>query len=236
MGMSLDGIRGLSPVSLARQAFGAGLALDEYANHFWSNSGIPGLAVIEPERSSEVGEDARDRRERRWQKKFRGSRRSNKVVFLEHGSTIQPISLPLKDAQFIEQQKWGVQQAARVFRVPMSLIAGESVDSSLTYRTVEGDAIHFLTHSVQPWLVRIEQALMRHKDVFPRRSLFAAFRTEALLRSDIKTRSEADHRATGGRAWKKPSEVRQSWGLSPDTSLDNLPPSSAPPVGAGGGA
>jgi HK97 family phage portal protein len=233
MGMSIDGLRGLSPIQLAKQAFGAGLALDEYANHFWSNSALPSLAVIGPE-NEQLVEDARDRRERKWQRKFRGSRRSNKVVFLEHGTTLQPISVPLADAQFIEQQKWGVQQAARVFRVPMSLIAGESVDSSLTYRTVESDAIHFLTHSVQPWLVRIEQSLHRHSDIFPRRSLYSQFDVEELLRSDIKTRAYATSLAVGGKPWAKPSEVRPGWGYSADTSLDDAPAGALPAAGGEG--
>jgi HK97 family phage portal protein len=231
LGMTIDGVRGLSPIAVAREAFGAGLALDEYANRFWSNSGIPALAVITPENTDLAGNAAR-LRERQWRKKFGGSRRSNKVAFLEHGTTIETISMPLRDAQFVEQQKWQVQQAARVFRVPMSLIAGDNVDSSLTYRTVESDAIHFLTHSVQPWLVRIEQALKRHPDIYTRRALFSKFDADELLRSDLKTRAEADFRSTGGRGWKKPSEVRPDYGLPSDTSLDDLAPGPELPVAA----
>lgn len=230
MGFTLDGLRGASPIQLAREAIGAGLALDEYANRFWANGGILS-GVFSTDKQLE--EDVADRLEKRLMRKYRGPRNSGRFAVLEEGLKYQAISMKMSDAQFVEQQKWSLQQAARVIGVPLSLVGADVADSSLTYRTVEGDNLHYLMHYVNPDLVRIEQAFDADEDLFPDNRKFSEFDVRKLLRTNALEQAKVFAIETGGRAYRHPTEIRKAQGLGPDPgpqgSLDEAPPTERPP-------
>lgn len=211
-GLSLDGLIGLSPIALARTAIGRGLAADAFAGGFFRHSAIP-RGVVKVEKT--LSDDAAERLSERWHALY-GGRNQGRVAVLEEGTTFEPITMPLEDAQFVEQEKLGVQKIARIFGVPAAMIGGERGDS-LTYSTVEGDAINFERYSLRPWMTRLEQALARDRDLFPgdSRSLYPEFIADALLRADTKTRYESY--AIGldpVKGWMRRDEVR---------ALENLP-------------
>ena len=88
--------------------------------------------------------------------------------------------------------------------------------------------MHFVTHSIRPWLVAIEDELNRDADLFPTNRLFCEFLVEELLRADTKSRAETWHIALDPiSGWMKPSEVRQRENLPVDSSFDLPRP---PPV------
>jgi len=212
-GMSLDGLVGLSPIALARLAIGRGLAADDFAAGFYRNSAVP-RGVLELDGELEAA-DAERLRER-WQSLY-GGQNAHRVAILEGGVTFKPITMPLEDAQFVETEKLTVQKIARIFRVPASMIEGDK-GGSLTYSTVEGDALNFERYSLRPWIVRIEQALARDRDLFPGegRAVYPEFVTDAILRADAKTRAEIYTAALNPETgWMEVDEVR---------GLENLPP------------
>jgi HK97 family phage portal protein len=218
-GISLDGLIGLSPISLARSAISRGMSEDEFAAGFFRNWAIPrGVLQLDGELSPDRMEGLRAR----WQSLY-GGNNVNRIAILEQGMTFHPITMPMEDAQFVEQAKLSVQRIARVFRVPASMIGGESGDS-LTYSTVESDALHFERYSLRPWIARIEQALARDRDLFPGegRSLYPEFVTDAILRADTKTRYESYAIALDPeKGWMRREEVR---------GLENLPPEPVQPT------
>lgn len=229
MGLSLDGLVGVSPIGIAAEAFGAGLAVEEFANRFFSNGAIP-RGVLQTDK--ELSPGAARRLEAKWNARYRGTKNAHRVAVLEEGLKFEGISFPLQDLQFIEQRQFTAVEIARIFGVPASKIGAES-GKSLTYRTVENDQIAFMQDAVTPTAVMIESALMADTDLFPPRpdgsqTLFPAFKLSAQLRADSKTRAEFFQTATGGRAWMRPSEVRSLEGLPPDDSIDDLPPSTTP--------
>ncbi|WP_217923786.1 phage portal protein [Miltoncostaea oceani] len=213
MGPSIDGLTGLSPIAYARHTIGAGLASDEFAARFFRNAAVP-RGVLQTD--GELSEPAAKRLKAQWDAAT-GGKNMHKVAVLEGGTKFHPITMPLEDAQFVEQAKLSVQKVARIFNVPAELIGGES-GGSLTYSTVEGQALHFLTHGVRRWLVRIEQTLARDRDLFPGRgrTLYPEFVADAMLRADVKTRAEVYTRALDpATGWMRREEVR---------GLENLPP------------
>jgi HK97 family phage portal protein len=98
MGFSLDGLTGLSPIGQAREAIGAGLAMDHFLNVFWKNSGVPPLVLTSEQ---ELSTAARKRIRRDWDRVQRGFRNAWRTAILEQGVKPTPLSLPLKDAEFI---------------------------------------------------------------------------------------------------------------------------------------
>jgi HK97 family phage portal protein len=214
MGPSMDGLTGLSPIAYARHAIGAGLSGDEFIGSFFKNGSAP-HGVLETQ--GELSPTAAEKLKAQWQATT-GGKNMHKVAVLEGGLKFNPITMPLRDAQFVEQAKLSVQKVARIFGVPPEMIGGDS-GGSLTYSTVESQALQFLTHGVRRWLVRIEQTLARDRDLFPGegRAMYPEFVAEAMLRTDAKTRAEIYSRAldpiTG---WMRRDEVRSLENLGAD--------------------
>lgn len=219
MGQSFTGIRGSSPLTMARGEFVVSLAAQRYAAAVYKNVAVPRGAL---KTSKELSDEAIERLRADWQRIYGGSANAGKVAILEEDMQFEQISMPMRDVQFVEQQNLSIQTIARIFRVPLSLIQADS-PGGLTYRTAETENLQFLTHAVRPWYVRIEQALNRDPDLFPSNPVsFAEFLPDALLRVATKDRFDAYKVATG-KPWMRPSEVRKAENLPADDTIDDQP-------------
>ena len=236
MGFSLDGLRGLSPVGMAREAIGAGLAMDEYQNRFYRNSSIPPL-ILSSDQVLSVA--ARKRMRRDWERVSRGFRNSWRTAILEQGVKATPLALPQKDSEFIKGSEHNIQKITRWFGLWPSMI-GATDNSSMTYKTIEGDSLRFLMFSMTPEWVLFEQAFEADRDLFPRRPgdleppFFPKFKRSDFLQIDPLTQAKIMATANGRRAWMLPSEQRKELHLPPDLRLDD--PVFNPPGSAGSGS
>jgi HK97 family phage portal protein len=211
---SLDGIIGLSPVAVARESLGGMIAMDRYSNRFWSNSAVPRLIIKAKRR---LLPEQKRALERAWNAAYRGTRQSHKVAVIEEDYDVDKISLPPADAQFLEQRKLSVQEVARWFRVPASLIEGERGGSSLQYSTAQMDDLHFAKHSIGPETSVIEQVLGADPDLFPDPArYYPEFLFDDLLRADTESRYRAYALATGGQPWMDWRDIRQKENMKTD--------------------
>ena len=107
------------------------------------------------------------------------------------------------------------QEVCRVFRIPPWMVGASSGDS-LTYSNTESQALAFVTFSLRPWLVTIEQAITADSDLC-RGSLYVEFLLDALLRADSKTRADVYALALDAeRGWMTRREVRRLENLEPE--------------------
>lgn len=97
------------------------------------------------------------------------------------------IGVPADEARFIETLRLSATQIATIYGIPPEEIGGEVGGSSLTYATQEMNDIKFNRRVVQPWAVRLEEALSA---AMPR-GVYAKFNLDANVRSDLKSRMEA---------------------------------------------
>jgi phage portal protein BeeE len=97
-------------------------------------------------------------------------------------------------------------------------MVGASSGDSMTYSNTEQQALSFVTHSLRPWLVLVEQAISQDADLCPG-NLYVEFLLDALLRADAKTRAEVHQMAldpiTG---WLNRDEVHRLENLEPETT------------------
>ncbi len=212
-GLSTDGLVGLSPVKQCRAALGLSSALTTHASKFFENDARPGGILALPRTS--------DGLDRQWADKFGGAENAHRVAVVTGEVTFTPLGMPHNDAQFLEQRKLSATEIARVFRVPPWIVGAED-GSSMTYSNTEQQGLHFVTYSLRPWLVAIEQALSADRDLFAPNQ-YAEFLIDALLRAQSSTRAEVYTRAldpiTG---WMTREEVRRLENLEPE-------PNPAPP-------
>lgn len=62
-GLGYDGLIGYSPIAMAREAIGLGLALEEYAGRFFGNDATPGGVLEHP---GTLGDEAHQRLKKSW--------------------------------------------------------------------------------------------------------------------------------------------------------------------------
>lgn len=225
-GFGFGGVTGLAPLEYSRNVVGGALKRQETQDRLSANRSIPsGFLTTDDSLTDEQKREMARQIESKW----RGARNAGRIPILDQGMRFVSVSLPPDQAQYVEMMRFSVQEVARIFRVPPEMIGGDS-GSSLTYSTAETSSIKFLTYSVRPWLVRIEETLAADADLFPSGTVFPEFLADALLRTETRARTESYAVATGKRPWMHPSEVRDRENLAPDDTFDSLPLPGAPLV------
>jgi HK97 family phage portal protein len=212
-GLSEDGLVGYSPIQVAKQAIANALAQQEFVAEFLSEGGRPSVILRHPQ---VIGPDAAKRLKAQWD----GAKNGGTVV-LEEGIEIDRWTMPLNDAQFIEQQQFSDLRIAQMFNLPPSKLGAKSGDS-LTYSTTEAQGQDFVTYTLNRWLVRIEKSLKRDPSLM-RGNLSAKFLVEGLLRADTKTRFEAYKTALDA-GFMDVAEVRERENLPPKEMGNALNP------------
>lgn len=187
-GLSFDGLVGISPIKQAREAIGLGLAAEEMGAKLFGNGARPSGtletdAFMKPDEAAEWAKT--------FNKQYAGSSNASKIMLLAKGLKFNPLSIPPEDAQFLETRKFQVNEIARIFKIPPHLIGDLE---RATFSNIEEQGIEFVVHTIRPWLCRIERAINRRlfTDADRAAGYFCEFLVDALLRGDIKTRSEAN--------------------------------------------
>lgn len=178
---------GVSPITKHRNSLGAALAGEEFGGRFFANDGQPG-GVIEVTES--MRKEQKEELIEGWNMRHKGVGQSHQTGLLTNGAKYQALGVSMQDAAYVDSQRFSVQQIARIFRVPASMIGDDSAQKpSNTHPETVNQA--FLQFSLGPWLSRIEQALWKDPDLFPDKSIKPAFVVEAILRADITSRYQA---------------------------------------------
>jgi HK97 family phage portal protein len=185
-GLSSDGIIGLSPLALLRDCFGYAKAVGEYSSTYFKNDASPGGILST---SVSLGHDSIQSLRAAWAAGHQGRGNKHRVAILDNDLRWQSIGVSPQDSQLIESQKFSVVEIARVFRVPLNLVMDYERS---TYSNVTEQNRSFLIHTLQPWLTRIEQAMMKTLlTQAEKEKYFIEFLTQDFLRSDTKNRYEA---------------------------------------------
>lgn len=180
---------GISPIGVARQAIGISIAAEEYAGRYYANDAKPGGII---QYQGKLTDEQFKSLVQRWQAGHQGLKNSHLVGILTDGATWTDVGINPQDSQFLETRKFQVREIARIFRVPPHKIG--DLEGTITYASIEQQSIDFVTDSIRPWCVRVEQALnnsLFSSDIDRKAGIFCEFNLDALLRGDTKTRYEA---------------------------------------------
>jgi HK97 family phage portal protein len=210
-GVSTDGLMGLSPIRQARAAVSLAKGLGVFAEAFVHNgvrpSGIVKLASASEAQMRATEEQVKGR--------HGGAENAHRVAVLRGEVDWIPMTGPLDDLQFCEQRKLSTAEIARIFRVPPWMIGAASGDS-MTYSNTEQQALAFVTYSLRPWCVAIEQTLSNDSDLCAG-NVYVEFLLDALLRADSATRSDVYTKALNPETgWMTRAEVRRLENLDPE--------------------
>jgi HK97 family phage portal protein len=210
--MSVDGLVGLSPIGQCKMAVSLNKGLGEFSEAFIRNGARPSGIIRVPSPSN--NDQLRNLREG-LEDRHGGARNAHKVAIVTGDVSFEAMTGPLDDLQFVEQRHLSTTEICRIFRIPPWMLGAET-GASQTYANVEQQALMFVTYSLRPWLVLIEQAISADPDLCSQ-NVYVEFLLDSLLRADSKTRAEVYALALDPtKGWMTRSEVRRLENLEPE--------------------
>ena len=152
-GLGFNGLVGFSPIAMMKNSLGTTLAVEKYGSSFFRNGAQPS-GVLEHPGVLKNPEKIREN----WSDVYGGANNAHKVAVLEEGMQYKAISLPPEDSQFLSTRQFGVNEICRIFRVPPHMV--QDLEHA-TFSNIEHQSIDFVVHTLTPWLVRFEQAIIK---------------------------------------------------------------------------
>jgi HK97 family phage portal protein len=203
--LTMNGLLGLSPISLARESIGLAIAQEQLASRWAANSAKPsGILTTEqkltPEAAKRVADD--------WKTLNSGLMNAGKTAILEQGLKWEKISMTLQDMEFIASREFQLAEIARIYRMPLHMldVVIRTAGNSITQLAQE-----YLNYTLSTWIEMWEQRTQFTFDLDVD-ELFIEFDVDRLLRADIATRFAANRVALGGTGWRTINEVRADEG------------------------
>lgn len=207
-GFGMDGICGMIPVQMGRDVIGSALSVEESAAKIFEN-GLQSSGFL----SSELAlNDEQRERIRKYLLSFVGSKNAGKMMVLEGGMKYNNVTMNPEAAQMLESRTFSIEEICRWFRVPPFMVGHMDKQSSWG-ASVEGMNMQFLTNTLRPLLVNIEQEISRCL-LSGDDDYYAEFSVEGLLRADSVGRA-AYYTTSLQNGWMSRNDVRR---------LENLPP------------
>ena len=214
-GPSWDGFAALDVIKLAREALGLAIVTEEAHSKLHANGGRPGgIVSIDGELSTE----AYKRLRARWNEQVQGVTNSGKTIFLDKKMTYLQLAMTGVDSQHLETRRFQIEEVCRALRVFPQMVG--YTDKTSTFASAEAFFLAHVIHSLQPWITRWEQAIL--KDLLSGDDdgdLIARFALQGLMRGDAKSRGEF---YTSGivNGWLTRNDVRRLEDMDPLPGLD----------------
>ncbi|MFE7347517.1 phage portal protein [Streptomyces fimicarius] len=212
-GLGYDGLKGLSPVALAAQGISLAQAAEKGAARLFGRGNLMS-GVLQTEQR--LTADQAKALKAGWRAKIGGIENAHEIAVLDSGASFQPVTMPLKDSQFLESREFQITEISRMFGVPPFLLM--ATEKSTSWGTgLEQQAQGFVTWDLAPtWLAPTEQRIS--KELLPVGKEYAKYQLGGLLRGDSSSRATF-YRAMRDTGVMSANDIR---------ALEDLPPISGP--------
>jgi len=231
-GLSVDGLTGLSLVKQAAEAIGLAIQTDRAASRLFRNGMIVGgvMAV-----KGKLSDEAFNRLKAQMDER-EGANQAHKWIIAEEGLEAKPFSGTAKENERVETAKHQIEEIARPFGVPRSLLG---VDDTSWGSGIDVLGQFFVRYGLNPWFEAWQQAIERSLLTDDEADQYEAkFNEGALLRGSMADQADFFSKALGAgghQPWMDYEEVRETMDLpardvapNPMTKPDNPEPTDAP--------
>nr|DAJ97642.1 MAG TPA: portal protein [Caudoviricetes sp.] len=152
---TVDGVQGISVLSHARRSLNIANQTENTAETFFSSGcNLNGVIKVHSNLSNEQKQDIATS----WRTTFGQGNTSGGVVVVPANMDYQPISVSGEDAQMLESRQFNVADIARFFNISPVLLGDLS---NAGYSTIEATNLQFLSYTLNPYIVMIEEELNR---------------------------------------------------------------------------
>jgi HK97 family phage portal protein len=155
--LCMDGLRGMSPISVARNSLGTSLAGDRAAARQFSNGALI-AGMVTPDEDVEPDEVKTIKAE--IESKVTGWENAGGIPVINRKLKFTPWTMTAADAQFLQSRQFQIEEIARWFGVPPHLLMQTEKQTSWG-QGVESQNRGLARFSLHPWAVRIEERLSR---------------------------------------------------------------------------
>lgn len=157
MGPSLDGLRGLSLIGMARNSLATTIAADRSAARMFGNGAlISGLVTPEEDITEPEAKEIKAGLDR----KMGGWENAGELAFVSRKLKFTPWTMNAQDAQFIESRQFQIEEIARWTGVPPHLLMQTEKQTSWG-QGVESQNRGLSRFTLATWTSRFEQRLSR---------------------------------------------------------------------------
>jgi HK97 family phage portal protein len=157
MALSLDGLRGLSPITVARLSLGTSIAGDRAAARMFGN-GATVSGMVTPE--DDITEDDAKAIKADLKSKLTGVDNAGDIAVINRKLKFTQWSTSNADAQFLESRQFQIEEVARWYGIPpFELMQTEKQTSWGT--GIESQQRGLARTVLSPWGQRVEQRLSR---------------------------------------------------------------------------
>ncbi|WP_037317189.1 phage portal protein [Ruegeria halocynthiae] len=143
--LRIEAVGGVAPITLGREAIALAISFENHMATSLKNGARPS-GVITTQKS--MGNEAIKKFIKDWVLQHTGMNNGNAAV-LDEGMQYHPISMTLADAQFAENRLEQINEIARIFRVPPTMLFELSRG---TWSNTEEMFRQFHTVTLKPWL------------------------------------------------------------------------------------
>lgn len=155
--LSLDGIVGLSPLTVHRAALGTGLAADQAAARMFGSGMLIGGMVTTDD---DVTEDEARMFKTYIDNRLTGVKNAGDIAFMNRKLTFSPWTQTAEDAQFIESRSFQIEEVARILGIPPYLLAQTEKQTSWGTGVAEQN-VGLARYTFMSWTSRVQQRLSR---------------------------------------------------------------------------
>lgn len=185
--MNLDGVTGMSRISLARDSIAMYISGTRMGKDFYENgTHIGGWLEFQKKLKDEDKKSLSDT----WSKVNGGLGNTGNTAILDQGTKYVPhkLTMPFSDMEYVESQKFQVADIARIFNLPPHKIGDLSKSS---FSNIEQEQISYVENCIMPIAILLEQEFNR-KIFRPKEKgrMFVKLEIKGLLRGDIQSRME----------------------------------------------
>lgn len=224
IGLTLDGVNGVSVIQHARESIGLALTAEKHGNTMFANGTVLGAVLKHPKT---IGKEAQEALQASLDR-YRGAENAGKTLILEEGMDWTPLGMTAEDAQYIETRKFTRSDIAMFFGVPPHMI-GDTEKSTSWGTGIEQQSLGFVAYTLQDWLTAWEETIGR--DLISEDDIYAKFNPAGLLRGDINSRYAAYSTARQW-GWLSINDIRELEDLNPiENGDDYLQPMNMEPAG-----
>lgn len=206
-----DGIMGIDPITYHAQSIGIGLAGQQFASEYFTKKGAL-RGVIETD-----GELGNDQYKKVAERIIASGDHGTPI--LEYGLKYKTIGISPDAAQAIQTRLFSIQDASRIWKVPVSLLA-EHTHS--TFTNTEQQDIQFVKYGLRPECKRFETEL--ETKLFSEgesETIDIKFDLSGLLRGDSASQANWFRTAING-GYMSRNEVREQLNLDRVDGLDDF--------------
>lgn len=124
-GPSSDGLTGMSPIFMLRNAIGTSLAGDSAAGKMFANGLFLGGVMSVPDADEQQAKDIKTG----LKASITGSTNAGDIAVINAAMTLTPWNMNSHDAQFIESRQFQVEEIARAYGIPKVLLAEDGAST-----------------------------------------------------------------------------------------------------------